>query len=103
MHSWYCSVHFFFKKEQCSPVQDRTRAVCNILPWRYGAPCCANANSYRILRLHTALRAALSTPPFRGVLNTSSTPPSGGTSIFSTQPYQGGRIVYVMCNPTALV
>eukprot|EP00957_Ditylum_brightwellii_P156235 11891635-Ditylum_brightwellii.AAC.1 len=57
-------------------------------------------------------------PPFRRVLNTieyaplrrgmsilstRSTPPSGGASILSTQPYQGRMIVYVMCNPTALV
>eukprot|EP00957_Ditylum_brightwellii_P144835 11031572-Ditylum_brightwellii.AAC.1 len=44
-------------------------------------------------------------PPFRGYKYTFYVkyPPFGGMSILSTQPYQGGRIVYVMCNPTALV
>eukprot|EP00957_Ditylum_brightwellii_P135024 10294923-Ditylum_brightwellii.AAC.1 len=103
--------------EWCRSVQDRSRAVCNIFTRHYGAPCRAIANGYRILRLPTALHVILSTPSFRGysihrvpppsggmsTLPMSSTPHLGDTSILSTQTYQGGRIVYVMCNPTALV
>eukprot|EP00957_Ditylum_brightwellii_P077222 5868327-Ditylum_brightwellii.AAC.1 len=77
--------------EWYSSVQDRSRSACNIFVHRYGAPCCANAIGYRILRFPTALRAVLSTPLWGGTQYTKYLPFGGYAYTFYVKyPLFGG-------------
>ena len=115
--------------ERCRSVQNRSLSLCDIFTCHYRAPCRTIAmkpphptspySTSRCIKPPEGGIQYIVYPPFGGyeytfyikyppsggtsILSTLCTSPLGGTSILSTQPYQGGRIVYVMCNPTALV